>query len=852
MPTGAQTRATLASVGGGMSVSGGISVGTLVGHVVADISGLTRGISKSTKLLQGFSVRMDDFLKRNATSMRRLGFRAAAVGAAVVAGVGAMVKTYGEFERRMRRATAVSDVSEEQFLEMSRMAEEASVRLNIAATRAADAFYYLGSAGLTATEQMEAFPAVATMSKAAVIEMNFSAEMMVDTIKAYQKSFKETTNITDIFTEAVTSSNMTFSHLGETLALVAAIGRRTNNTIADLTAMIGLMANTGIKGSRAGTSLRRALLNLAAPSNEVRVELAKWGVEVYDAEKKMKPFTQIIGEFGDALKNATEEQKNLAFKTLFGVRAITGQLAIFDLGVEKVQAYVDQLNNAGGASERVAKKQMKAFMEQVGRVGQEIKRLARHIGMSLAPAISNLADDLKPVIDGMTEWVDANEELVTAITATAASMGAMALVGGTLTIGLAGLAIAAGGLGVTVVGLGTAIAAVTLGIGALVGVVVYVVARIMKMRKEVARLKTELDLKDEISELKAYITTLDAAVTGPGPLNVLVGRLTAITGGLEELHDNAMRVMTATRKELLQMYKEFDLAVPEGLLGIPKATSVLREYLLHQIEFSRDMLAEMVRAAKDEAGELRKGMTKTVKEETEKQMTIFRVASEERRRERTDEYNDWRIATSAWAGEWTEAQYEMIQDLKGALEEGESALSDFFHSGITGAETWGDALKALFRDVFSAFTRMISDMIAKQMMLYAIEPGIAALWGGISGAITGAFGAKPITAATPTQVQLATVPHQLGGVFDRPHLATIGEVPEAVVPLSGGRNIPVEMRGEPARFDMRIYNMGSEKLEISKATEYALSDRRIIDVTVQAMKTDVRFGRGIAQVAKRR
>lgn len=823
--TGAQTRATLAAVGGGVSLSGGISVGTLVGHVVADISGFTKGLTKATKNLQTFSVRMDTFLKKNAASMRRLGMRTAIVGAAVVAGVGAMVKTYGEFERRMRRATAVSEVSEEQFVQMSKMAEEAAIRLNISALRAADAFYYLGSAGLTATEQMQAFPAVATMSKAAVIEMNFSAEMMVDTLKAYRKSFDETTEVTDIFTEAVTSSNMTFSHLGETLALVAAIGKRTNNTIADLTAMIGLMANTGIKGSRAGTSLRRALLNLAAPSNEVRVELAKWNIEIYDAEKRMKPFIQIIGEFGKALEGATEEQKNLAFKTMFGVRAITGQLAIFDLGVEKVQAYVDQLNNAGGASERVAKKQMKAFLEQIGRVGQQVKTLARHIGMSLAPAISNLADKLGPIVNNMIEWVDANKEAVTAMMATAVGMGVAALVGGTLTFSLAGLAIAAIGLKTTVFALGATIATVTVGIAALTVGVVFVVARIMKMRQEVARLKNELEMSTEIDELTDYISKLDKLVTGTGPMNQLVGKMESIKFGLMEVQKSMLKAMTATRAELLQMYKEFDVTIPEGILGIPKATSVLREYFLQKAEYTRDMIIEMAKTAKEEADGLMKDVTKSTETEIRKQMTIFEVASEERKRERADEYNDWRIKTEAWAGQWSEIEYRRIQSTKAAIEDTESALTSFFVSSTTEFENWGDHIINFLKDVQRAIANVFAEAFAQQIMATTLARSV------MGGFFPSGGGGTP--AAPTSQVQLATVPHAKGGIATTPHIGIFGERPEAFVPLPDGRTIPVTMKGGGGGdVVVNVINQSSQKLDVKSRTSRIDMDKHIVKVVV--------------------
>jgi len=94
------------------------------------------------------------------------------------------------------------------------------------------------------------------------------------------------------------------------------------------------------------------------------------------------------------------------------------------------------------------------------------------------------------------------------------------------------------------------------------------------------------------------------------------------------------------------------------------------------------------------------------------------------------------------------------------------------------------------------------------------------------------------------------VPAQEGGVFTRPTLVQAGEVPEAFVPLSGGRSIPVEMRGGGGggNLDIHIHNEGSEKLEISSVEEYAISDQRIIDVAMRAAETHGPYRRSIKQI----
>ena len=150
--------------------------------------------------------------------------------------------------------------------------------------------------------------------------------------------------------------------------------------------------------------------------------------------------------------------------------------------------------------------------------------------------------------------------------------------------------------------------------------------------------------------------------------------------------------------------------------------------------------------------------------------------------------------------------------------------------------------------------------------------GIAqALLMGALGAAGGMFGGGGMpTAGTVTPEAGATLArYQRGGIATNPHFAMVGEVPEAIVPLSGGRSIPVEMRSEKSGWakvhtgetfsgagkgggsiKVEIHNEGVEKLEVSKVEEYIISDERIIAVTTRAMQTDMKYRRSIKQVSR--
>ena len=837
MPTGGQTRAALATVGGGMmSISGGANIGSIVGHVIADISGFTSGLSKATKHLNGFSTKLDSTLKKNATAMRRMGMAATAMGTAIVAAVGLQVRSYGEFERRMRRATAVSEVTDKQFAEMSKMAEKASVDFNFAATQTADAFYYLGSAGLTATEQLSAFPVIAQLSKAAVLDMDNTAEMMVDTIKAYRMEFTEASEVADIFTEAVTSSNMTFSHLGQSMEHVGTIGKRTNNTVAEMVALIGLMANAGIKGTRAGTSLRRALINLAAPSSLIRKEMAKWGISAYDAEQKAKPFIQIVGEFGDALKDATEEQKNMAFATIFGVRAITGQLAIFDIGSEKVKEYVEQIKNSGGASEKVAKKQMKAFLERLGQIGREFQILGRHVGVTLVPALTDLGSKVSELVKFLIKWVDTHKSATIAITATTAAIGVMSLATGGLLLTLSSLAFTAIALGVSIGGLVTVIAATTVGISALVGSIVYITTRMKSMRDEVKRLKAELEMETKVREFKEFFEEIRKGAEPGGPVDLLTYQLESWTAGLEEVEENMRRVMSADRKGLLDMFEEFDLPVPKALLNLPKATSVLRETLLDYAQYSREII---IGSAEDTRKEINKILGKGVADvETaeDKKLTIVQIANEQIKRERTEDYEAWQQEIGTMANNWTEVQYRVIQATKDGIEGMRDAWTGFFSDLMMDGKNWADHMINFARSVQRAMVGVLATRVAEGLMANTVVSGVTnALFGAVAGA----------GASVNTGSEMISNPNFIGP----PSPATLhygGSVMKTgLAVVHRGETFSGTQGGGGGGVKIIVNNMGSPLMQSQQQSSF---DKNAIIVTLETAMSD-RISRGEGSLA---
>lgn len=182
--------------------------------------------------------------------------------------------------------------------------------------------------------------------------------------------------------------------------------------------------------SMAGTVLRRAMTNLMSPTAGMNALMYELGLNVYDTTGTMKPFIDIIGEISERLVGTSNAYKNMVFEVLFGRRAIAGQITLFNYGAKSLRKYADEIKNAGGTTQKVADKQMKAFTEILGQMFREIQRAAIEIGEVLAPAIARVSEQIRNSISGFREYVQANKDAVMSVMKWTTALSALLLIGG--------------------------------------------------------------------------------------------------------------------------------------------------------------------------------------------------------------------------------------------------------------------------------------------------------------------------------------------------------------------------------------------------------------------------------------
>lgn len=254
---------------------------------------------------------------------------AAGIGAATTAAVGlgtAAVNVGKEFETAMSQvsATMLLDQGTEEgkaaFQTLEAAARECGASTAFSATEAAEGLNFLALAGYDAEKAAAALPTVLRLAGAGAMELGDASDMVTDAMSAL--NIEATQVNLDAFADdlamAASKSNTSVAQLGEAILTVGGTAQGLAGGTTELSASLGILADSGIKASEGGTHLRNMIMSLQMPRNDNAANMFKeLGLQAYDAEGNMRSLGDVFGDLNDRLSSASAEQVNSTLATIF-------------------------------------------------------------------------------------------------------------------------------------------------------------------------------------------------------------------------------------------------------------------------------------------------------------------------------------------------------------------------------------------------------------------------------------------------------------------------------------------------------------------------------------------------------
>lgn len=355
------------------------------------------------------------------------------------------VETAANFEAAMSKVQAItrSNSSEMQALtENARMLGETT---QFSATQAADAMSYLGMAGWNANQIIAGMPGLLALAAAGGTDLARTADIVSDDLTAFGLSADQAGHMADVFAVTVTRTNTNVEMLGETMKYAAPVAKAFGASMEETAALAGLMANSGIKASQAGTALRSGFLRLAGPpkqatkamqelgmsmsditaqQQETKAALESLGISMSDTNGPRK-MSAILTELRDKTADLGQEEKLATLKMIFGTEAATGWLAVLDAGPETFNDLVDQMENCDGEAQKMAETMMNNAKGALIQLKSAMEGLGISVGNVFLPALTTAMKGMSSMAAAASGWVKAHEGIVAglgSIGATAAGL----------------------------------------------------------------------------------------------------------------------------------------------------------------------------------------------------------------------------------------------------------------------------------------------------------------------------------------------------------------------------------------------------------------------------------------------
>lgn len=296
----------------------------------AAVAGLRKYDSATDKSITK-TKRFDKSIGRLDGQLTKTGSTAATVGrlfGGLFAGISALVvirsatKAMATFEETMAVVRGVTGASAENFKRLENVAKELGSTTRFSATQAGEGLLFLARAGFTTNEAVAAIPATLKFAQGSMLDLGTAADIVSNILTQFGLAAEETAKAGNILVNTANSANTNVQQLAEAMKFVGPIAGSLGISLEETAASIGVLGDSGIQASMAGTSLRMALLRLIKPTTEAKDAMAGLGLTVEDLNPTTNTLADIFLKLRKANLGAIDSLK------IFGVRSAASILQL--------------------------------------------------------------------------------------------------------------------------------------------------------------------------------------------------------------------------------------------------------------------------------------------------------------------------------------------------------------------------------------------------------------------------------------------------------------------------------------------------------------------------------------------
>lgn len=348
-----------------------------------------------------------------------------------VVGLGtAAVKTAAGFDSAMSKVAAVSGATGSDLEALRDKAREMGEKTKFSASEAAEAMNYMAMAGWKTEDMLSGIEGVMNLAAASGEDLATTSDIVTDALTAFGLTAKDSGHFADILAAASSNANTKVSMMGETFKYCAPIAGALGFSAEDTAEAIGLMANAGIKGSQAGTSLRTIMNNLSGDVTICGSAIGEVTIATTNADGSMRDLSDILADCRTAFSGLSESEKAAAAESLVGKNAMSGFLALMNAGEADINKLSSAIDNCDGSAASMAETMNDNLAGQLQILKSQLEELAISFGELLMPAIRTIVGWIQKFVDWLNSMDEGTRKVIVTIALVAAAIGPVLIIVG--------------------------------------------------------------------------------------------------------------------------------------------------------------------------------------------------------------------------------------------------------------------------------------------------------------------------------------------------------------------------------------------------------------------------------------
>jgi TP901 family phage tail tape measure protein len=317
-----------------------------VGEIRARLVLSSDQFNQSMQQARGQMDRTSNSAKKVSKDIEKIHNAALALGGAMVIGVGAAVTQAANFEQKMADVQAVSGATGDEMSKLGDLAKDMGMKTAFSATEAAGGIEELIKAGLTVEQIINGgLEASLNLAVAGNLQLAEAAEIASTALNSFKADGLSAADAANILAGAANASATDVHELRYGLSMSSAVASGIGLSFRDTATALASFAQNGLKGSDAGTSLKTMLLNLSPSTEAASEQMAELGLltekgtsAFYDANGSVRSMAEIAELLQTKLAKLSDEQRQMALKTMFGTDAIRAANILYKEGAEGIDA----------------------------------------------------------------------------------------------------------------------------------------------------------------------------------------------------------------------------------------------------------------------------------------------------------------------------------------------------------------------------------------------------------------------------------------------------------------------------------------------------------------------------------